>query len=56
MLDPVHPSHLQSAFDEVLGALRRHGGLVPFQKLSGRVLQGDRLKRVQADCRSNASS
>ena len=38
MLDPVHPSHLQPAFDEVLGALRRHGGLVPFQKLSGRVL------------------
>ena len=38
MLDPVHPSHLQPAFDEVLGALRRHGGLVPFQRLSGRVL------------------
>jgi hypothetical protein len=38
MLDPVHPSHLQPAFDEVLGALRRHGGLVPVQKLSGRVL------------------
>jgi len=38
MLDPVDPSHLQPAFDEVLGALRRHGGLVPFQKLSGRVL------------------
>jgi len=38
MLDPVHPSHLQPAFEEVLGALHRHGGLVPFQKLSGRVL------------------
>ncbi len=38
MLDPVHPSHLQPAFDEVLGALCRHGGLAPFQKLSGRVL------------------
>ncbi len=38
MLDPVHPSHLQPAFDEVLGALRRHGGLAPFQRLGGRVL------------------
>ncbi len=38
MLDPVDPSHLQPAFDGVLGALRRHGGLVPFQKLGGRVL------------------
>ena len=38
MLDPVDPSHLQPAFDDVLGALRRHGGLAPFQRLGGRVL------------------
>ena len=38
MLDPVHPSHLQSAFDEVLDRLRRHGGLQTFQRLDGRVL------------------
>ena len=38
MLDPVDPSHLQPAFDGALDALRRHGGLVPFQRLSGRVL------------------
>ena len=26
MLDPVHPSHLQPAFDQTLDMLRRHGG------------------------------
>ncbi len=38
MLDPVAPSHLQPAFDDVLRALRQRGGLAPFQKLGGRVL------------------
>ena len=38
MLDPVDPSHLQPAFDDVLGALRQHGGLAPFQRLGGRML------------------
>ena len=38
MLDPVAPSHLQPAFDDVLSALRQRGGLAPFQKLGGRVL------------------
>ena len=38
MLDPVHPSHLQSAFDQTLEMLRQHGGLRAFQRLGGRVL------------------
>lgn len=38
MLDPVHPSHLQPAFDQALDMLRRRGGLQPFQRLGGRVL------------------
>src|SRR6195952_6082245 len=38
MLDPVHPSHLQPAFDQALGVLRQHGGLTPFQRLGGRGL------------------
>ena len=38
MLDPVDPSHLQPAFDGALDALRRHGGLAPFQRLGARVL------------------
>ena len=38
MLDPVHPSHLQPAFDQTLDRLRRHGGLRGFQRLGGRVL------------------
>src|SRR4051795_3503401 len=38
MLDPVHPSHLQPAFDQSLETLRRHGGLRAFQRLDGRVL------------------
>jgi hypothetical protein len=27
MLDPVHPSHLQSSFDQVVAALREKGGM-----------------------------
>ena len=38
MLDPVHPSHLQPAFDQALGVLYQHGGLMPFRRLNGRVL------------------
>jgi len=38
MLDPVHPSHLQPVFDQVLDMLRRRGGLAPFGRLGGRVL------------------
>src|SRR3954467_2857114 len=38
MLDPVHPSYLQPAFDQTLEMLRRHGGLRAFQRLGGRVL------------------
>ncbi len=38
MLDPVRPSHLQTAFDDVLGTLRQRGGLAPFQRLGDRVL------------------
>ena len=38
MLDPVDPSHLQAAFDEVLDTLRQRGGLAPFQRLGERVL------------------
>ena len=38
MLDPVSPTHVQPAFDAALEALRRHGGLAPFQRLGGRVL------------------
>lgn len=38
MLDPVHPSHLQPVFDQALDALRRQGGLAPFQRLGGHVL------------------
>ena len=38
MLDPVDPAHLQPAFDDVLAALRQHGGLAAFQRLGGRVL------------------
>ena len=42
MLDPVHPSHLQPAFDQVLDTLRRRGGLQPFQRLGGRVLSNSK--------------
>src|SRR3978361_2305684 len=38
MLDPVHPSHLQPAFDQTLEMLRRQGGLRAFQRLGDRVL------------------
>jgi hypothetical protein len=38
MLDPVHPSHLQPVFDQVLDVLGRWGGLAPFARLGGRVL------------------
>ena len=38
MLDPVHPSHLQPAFDAALATLTDHGGLEDFQRLGGRCL------------------
>jgi hypothetical protein len=38
MLDPVHPTHLQPVFDQVLAVLDEHGGLAPFQRLEGRTL------------------
>ena len=38
MLDPVHPSHLQPAFDRALAVLGEHGGLEAFQRLDGRIL------------------
>jgi hypothetical protein len=38
MLDPVHPSHLQSAFDQAMAELHGNGGLKTFQRLDGRVL------------------
>ncbi len=38
VLDPVHPAHLQPAFDQVLDTLRQRGGLAPFGRLGGRVL------------------
>ncbi len=38
MLDPIAVSSLQPAFDAALGALREHNGLVPFQRLGGRLL------------------
>jgi hypothetical protein len=38
MLDPVHPSHLQPVFDQVIEVLGEHGGLDEFQRLGGRTL------------------
>ena len=38
MLDPVHPSHLQSSFDQVVAALREKSGMKEFQRLGGRAL------------------
>ncbi len=38
MLDPVHPTHLQPAFDHALDVLRERGGLRAFQRLGGRTL------------------
>src|ERR1019366_2133971 len=36
MLDPVHPSHLQSSFDQVVAILRAKGGMTAFERLGGR--------------------
>jgi hypothetical protein len=38
MLDPVHPSHLQSSFDQVVATLRARGGMKDFERLGGRAL------------------
>ncbi len=38
MLDPVHPSHLQPAFDGVLDTMRQCQGFAPFRRLGDRVL------------------
>lgn len=38
MLDPVHPSHLKSSFDQAVASLRDHGGMKMFQRLGGRTL------------------
>jgi hypothetical protein len=38
MLDPVHPSFLQSSFDQAIAALRDHGGMKAFGRLDGRTL------------------
>jgi len=38
MLDAVPPQELAPAFDHVLAALRKAGGLTPFERLGGRVL------------------
>src|SRR5258708_6316064 len=38
MLDPVHPSHLQSSFDQVIATLRARGGMKEFERLGGRAL------------------
>jgi hypothetical protein len=38
MLDPVHPSHLQSSFDQAIAELRGNGGMKTFQRLDGRAL------------------
>jgi len=38
MLDPVHPSHLQSSFDQVVAILRERGGVKEFERLGGRAL------------------
>ena len=38
MLDPVHPSHLQASFDQVLAILRERGGMKDFERLGGRAL------------------
>ena len=38
MLDPVHPAHLQPAFDAVVAALREHRAMDEFQRLGGRAL------------------
>ncbi len=38
MLDPVSPTHLQPAFDQVLRVLQTHDGLSAFRVLDGRAL------------------
>src|SRR5664279_4276247 len=38
MLDPVHPSHLQGAFDQVIKTLGDHNGMAAFKRLGGRTL------------------
>jgi hypothetical protein len=38
MLDQVHPSLLQPAFDQAVAALRAHGGMKEFQRLDDRIL------------------
>lgn len=38
MLDPVHPSYLQSLFDQVVAILRERGGMKEFERLGGRAL------------------
>jgi hypothetical protein len=38
MLDPVHPSHLQSSFDQTIAELLGKGGMKSFQRLDGRAL------------------
>lgn len=38
MLDPVHPTHLQSSFDQVVTTLRAKGGMKAFERLGGRAL------------------
>jgi hypothetical protein len=38
MLDPVHPSYLQSSFDQVVATLRAQGGMKEFERLGGRAL------------------
>jgi hypothetical protein len=38
MLDPVHPSHLQPAFDQAVAALVSHRAMDAFQRLGGRTL------------------
>ena len=34
MLDPVHPSHLQPCFDQVLARMKAAGGLAAFERLA----------------------
>src|SRR5450755_4287008 len=38
MLDPVHPSHLQSSFDQTIAELLGKGGMKSLQRLDGRAL------------------
>jgi len=38
MLDPVHPSHLQPSFDQVVATMCEKGGMKEFERLGGRAL------------------